>query len=591
MADFQIFGWKISNKITQDTTKQSEISSFVRPSGDDSIVVAEGGALGHVIDMEGNFKTEADLIIRYRNMAIQPEVEPTVDDIINESIISDEKNQPVDIILDDVDNVGEGTKKKIVEEFDNILNLLSFREKGYDIYKRWYVDGRIYYHKIIDTKSPESIKKGIKELRYIDPRKIKRVIEHKSEKKDGVPLYTNKKTYYIYNEKGFMANPMAGVMQNLNGIKISADLISYVNSGVYDYKTGAVLSHLHKAIKPFNQVRMLEDAVVIYRLARAPERRIFYIDVGNLPKIKAEQYVKELMIKHKNKLSYDATTGEMQDNRKFMTMLEDYWLPRRDGGKGTEITTLPGGQSLGEMDDVDYFRKKLLKSLNVPDSRIEDTSFALGRATEITRDEIKFAKFISRLRSRFSELFLDLLKTQLLLKKIVTPDEWEDIRKDINFDWISDVFFSQLKDNEILMDRLNILTTIDSFVGSYYSKLWVRKNVLRQDDQEIEEIEKQIEEEEANGEYNEQEMMGAEQQPGGGDQQQQQGVTTGPGTAKGPLPALQQSSPAPAKSKAKEKGKLSKKPNLNKVNPNARVIGENNIDVLLESLQKRVDDL
>jgi hypothetical protein len=364
-------------------------------------------------------------------------------------------------------------------------------------------------------------------------------------------------------------------MQNLNGIKISADLISYVNSGVYDYKTGAVLSHLHKAIKPFNQVRMLEDAVVIYRLARAPERRIFYIDVGNLPKIKAEQYVKELMIKHKNKLSYDATTGEMQDNRKFMTMLEDYWLPRRDGGKGTEITTLPGGQSLGEMDDVDYFRKKLLKSLNVPDSRIEDTSFALGRATEITRDEIKFAKFISRLRSRFSELFLDLLKTQLLLKKIVTPDEWEDIRKDINFDWISDVFFSQLKDNEILMDRLNILTTIDSFVGSYYSKLWVRKNVLRQDDEEIEEIEKQIEEEEANGEYNEQEMMGAEQQPGGGDQQQQQGVTTGPGTAKGPLPALQQSSPAPAKSKAKEKGKASKKPNPNKVNPNARVIGEN----------------
>jgi hypothetical protein len=576
-SEINIFGFKIQ-RATQVTTKNPQPASFVRPTGDDAIIVAEGGALGHTIDMEGNFKSEAELILRYRSMAIQPEVEPTIDDIMNESVVSNEKNQPVDIVLDSVDNIGESTKKKIVEEFDNVLSLLDFREKGYDIFKRWYIDGRIYYHKIIDTDSPAGLKKGIQEIRYIDPRKIKKIIEQKIEKRNGVPFYKANKTYYLFNEKGFQQNPTIGVGQNLNGIKISEDLITYVNSGVYDYQTGSVLSHLHKAIKPFNQVRMLEDAVVIYRLARAPERRIFYIDVGNLPKVKAEQYVKELMTKHKNKLTYDAITGEVRDTRKFMTMLEDYWLPRRDGGKGTEITTLPGGQSLGEMEDVDYFKKKLLKSLNVPDSRIEDNQFTLGRATEISRDEVKFSKFVSRLRTRFSELFLDVLRTQLLLKKIVTPDEWELIRKDVIFDWVKDNFFSQLKDNEVLQDRLNLLGVIDQFVGSYYSKAWVRKNLLHMDDEEIEKIEKEIKEEEKNGEYNEQEQMAAA--PGAGGGGQQQGVTTGPGAgaALAPQPAAK---PAPAAQK-KQNGK---------VNPNAQIKEDFGFDEEVEEISDSTDDL
>ena len=483
----ELFGFQIGRK----EERKESVKTFVPPSNEDgSLAVNEGGAYGTTVDIDGTAKSEAHLISRYRDMSIQPECERAIDDIVNETVVSSSEESPVEIVLDNIE-LDDSIKDKIRDEFDSIKDLLSFNSKSYDIFKNWYVDGRLYYHIMIDEKAP---RKGIQELRYIDPRKIKKVrIERKSkEPSSGGPAsqLINKKyeEYYIYSPKGVTAG--------FQGLKVSLDSIAHCHSGQLNTNNTMVLSHLHKAIKPLNQLRMLEDATVIYRLARAPERRIFYIDVGNLPKAKAEQYLRDMMIKHKNKLVYDANTGEVRDDRKFLTMLEDYWLPRREGGKGTEITTLPGGQNLGEIEDVLYFRKKLYESLSVPISRMEtDSQFNMGRSSEITRDELKFNKFVERLRFKFSELFQILLERQLLLKGIITKREWDLIKGKIFYDYAKDNHFTELKNAEIMRERLNTLRDLDEYVGRYYSIDWVRKNVLMQNEDEIEEIVKQIEDE------------------------------------------------------------------------------------------------
>ena len=481
----ELFGFQIGRKEEQ----KPSVQSFAPPPNDDgSLSVNEGGVFGTTVDLDGTAKNEAALITRYREMSYQPECEKAVDDVINEAIVGDEDEMPVSIVLDKIEGLDEQIKEIVRNEFEGLLTLLNFNNRAYDIFRNWYVDGRLYYHLMIDRQSP---RQGIKEIRYIDPRKIKKV---RVEKRKGsqtrqtqqgdiaAPEYNE---YYIYSPKG--------VSEGNNGVKVAPDAIAYCHSGIMDNMNTMVLSHMHKAIKPLNQLRMLEDATVIYRLARAPERRIFYIDVGNLPKAKAEQYLRDMMIKHKNKLVYDANTGEVRDDRKFLTMLEDYWLPRREGGRGTEISTLPGGQNLGEIEDVLYFRRKLYEALNVPVSRLEsDSQFNLGRASEITRDELKFAKFIGRLRNRFSELFHILLERQLLLKGIITQKEWNDIKGLIHYDFIEDNHFSELRDSEVLQNRLQLLQDVDQFVGQYFSKQWIQKNVLYQSEEEIEEIEQQI---------------------------------------------------------------------------------------------------
>ena len=481
----ELFGFQFGKKEEQKPT----VKSFAPPPNDDgAIAVSEGGVFGTTVDIDGTAKNEAQLITRYRDMAQQPECERAIDDVINEAIVGDEEGYPVDIVLDDIEELSEQMKERIREEFESTLALLNFNNRAYDIFRNWYVDGRLYYHVMIDEKKP---KEGIQELRFIDPRKIKKVrVEKKNRNQEGNKEVLNKKylEYFLYSAKGVNAGNQ--------GVKIAPDAIAYCHSGVLDQKNTMILSHLHKAIKPLNQLRMLEDATVIYRLARAPERRIFYIDVGNLPKAKAEQYLRDMMIKHKNKLVYDANTGEVRDDRKFLTMLEDYWLPRREGGKGTEITTLPGGQNLGEIEDVLYFRKKLYESLNVPTSRLEsDGQFNLGRASEITRDELKFSKFIGRLRYRFSELFHILLEKQLLLKGVITKEEWKEIKSKVTYDFHEDNHFTELKNAEILRERLNTLRELDEYVGRYYSMEWVHKNVLMQTEDEIDEIDKQMDKE------------------------------------------------------------------------------------------------
>jgi hypothetical protein len=482
----ELFGFQIGKKQEEELPKTVE--SFAPPANiDGAYDVNEGGAYGTTIDMDGSAyhaKNEAGLISRYRQMARQPECERAIDDIINEAIITDEKEPPVSIVVDNVE-MPEKIREAIREEFDSIIDLLNFNNNGYDIFRNWYVDGRIFFHIMVDTANPRA---GIQELRYIDPRKIKkvRVAKRKNEIKNNQFVPKQYDEYYIYAERGVSAGNQ--------GIKVAPDSICYVHSGVMDENNKLIQSHLHKAIKPLNQLRMLEDATVIYRLARAPERRIFYIDVGNLPKAKAEQYLRDMMAKHKNKLVYDANSGEIRDDRKFMTMLEDYWLPRREGGKSTEITTLPAGQNLGELEDVDYFRKKLYESLNVPIARLEsDSQFNMGRSSEITRDEVKFARFINRLRNRFNELFNTLLERQLLLKGIITKPEWKMIKSQIFYDFLEDNHFAELKNTEILQSRLTILQDIDQYVGKYYSVEYVRKHVLQQTEEDIEEIDSQIE--------------------------------------------------------------------------------------------------
>jgi len=486
----QLFGYSLERA----KKGQNNGPSFVRKESDDAATpVAGGGYFGTAIDLDGSYKDESDLIRRYREMSIHPECDRAVDDVVNEAIAGERDDSPVDVDLANLE-VSAGIRKKIRDEFHNVLRLLDFDKKAYDIFRRWYIDGKLYYHKVIDTKNP---RRGITELRYIDPRKIRKVIEFEAKKdRQFVDPRTMESLtaprsaeYYVYNQKG-----LRGL--ETTGIKIASDAIAFCHSGLKDMNKNVIMSHLHKAIKALNQLRMIEDSLVIYRLSRAPERRIFYIDVGNLPKQKAEQYLREVMSRYRNKLVYNADTGEIRDDRKFMSMLEDFWLPRREGGRGTEITTLPGGQNLGELEDVKYFQKKLYRALNVPESRLEsDSTFNLGRAAEITRDEVKFQKFVTRLRKKFSELFHDLLKTQLVLKGIISIEEWDDMSEHIQYDFIADNYFSELKDQEILNERMNLVTTMDPFAGRYFSLDYIRRKVLRQSDAEIKEIDKQLEKE------------------------------------------------------------------------------------------------
>ena len=486
-----LFGFEI-RRVTDPVEVQEKQPAFAPEIKDDgAVVVAAGGAYGTYIDLQGAARTEAELVTKYREMSMHPEVERAVDDILNEAIIVEEKEKIVQINLDDT-KLSTNIKKKITEEFENVLTLLDFNKSAFDIFRRWYVDGRMYYHVIIDITKPGD---GIKELRYIDPRKLRKIREVKR-KRDGKSQVTQTQTvqeYFIYNEKGFQNKAgEVGTATAVQGLKIAPDSIVHITSGVLDPMNSVVLSHLHKAIKPLNQLRALEDATVIYRISRAPERRIFYIDVGNLPKMKAEQYLRDMMTRHKNKVVYDASTGEIRDDRKFMTMLEDYWLPRRDGSRGTEITTLPAGQNLGKLEDVEYFQKKLYESLNVPVTRLEqDGSFIFGQGQEISRDEIKFTKFIDRVRMRFNHLFLDSLKRQLLLKNIITDDDWELFETHIKFDYTKDNYFEQQKQSSVMTDRVNLINLMQPLIGKYYSNEWVRKHILQQSDEEIEEMDEQ----------------------------------------------------------------------------------------------------
>ena len=484
----ELFGFTISK--TKEEKDSETIKTFVPPAHDDGAVeVAAGGVYGTYVDLEGTSKSEGDLVSRYRTMAMQPECDSAIEDIVNEAVVIDDA-VPLDIKLDYLE-YSDNIKNKIREEFHNVLKLLEFNARGYDIFKQWYIDGRLYYHIMVSEKKP---REGIKELRKIDPRKIKKVREKitATDPRTKVVVEKGYNEYYVYYAKGV---PGAGT--GTSGIRVAKDAVCHVTSGLVDPNNQFVLGYLHKAIKPLNQLRMLEDATVIYRLSRAPERRIFYIDVGNLPPAKAEEYLANMMAKYKNRLVYDATTGEVRDDRKFMTMLEDFWLPRREGGRGTQIDTLPGGTNLGEMDDVDYFRRKLYKSLNVPVTRMEaENQFNLGRATEITRDELKFTKFIKRLRNRFTHLFDNLLEIQLVLKGIINRKDWAKIRENISFEFSHDNYFAELKEAEIIRERLNLASEIDQFVGKYYSLGWIRKNVLQMTEEEIEDMDKEIKAEE-----------------------------------------------------------------------------------------------
>jgi len=485
----EIFGYTIGRKKQEDLSEK--IPSIVPQTTEDGAVeIAPGGAYGTYVDLEGKAKSEAELVSKYREMSIHPECDIAIQDIVNESIIMNKDEGPIHIVLDNLQQP-ESIKKKIKDEFNYILKLLDFSNQAYDTFRRWYIDGRLFYYMVIEPSNPRD---GIKELRYIDPRKIRKIKEQikTKDKRTNATVYLGSNEYFIYNSTGVV------MTDQTSGVKISKDAICYVHSGLFDNRNNMIYSHLHKAIKPLNQLRMLEDAVVIYRLARAPERRIFYIDVGNLPKMKAEQYLRDMMVKHKNKLTYDAATGEVRDDRKFMTMLEDFWLPRREGGKGTEITTLPGGQNLGEMEDVDYFRKKLYKSLNVPITRMEaENQFNLGRASEITRDELKFGKFIDRLRLRFSHLFDEILEIQLSLKGIMSREEWKEFKQYISYDYVNDNHFTELKETEIMRERLQLLNDVENYNGKYFSKDWIRKNILRQTDDEIKRIDDEISKEAA----------------------------------------------------------------------------------------------
>jgi hypothetical protein len=481
----QLFGFSLER-----AKKVPKGPSFVQKDGmDGSQPIVGGGYYGYSVDFDGAVRNDYELISRYREMVMQPECDSAVDDIVNETICGNFDDVPVEVELSNL-KASDKIKKLIREEFETVLRLLDFENRSYEIFRRWYVDGRLFYHKIIDPKNPAG---GLAELRYIDPRKIRKVTEYEQKKPDqmrGVDLnqqLTQKAAeYFLYNPKGLKNSTN-------QGMKITIDSVTYCHSGIQDLNKNMTLSHLHKAIKAVNQLRMIEDSLVIYRLSRAPERRIFYIDVGNLPKNKAEQYLREVMGRYRNKMVYDSNTGEIKDDKKFMSMMEDFWLPRREGGRGTEISTLPGGQNLGELEDVKYFQKKLYKALNVPSSRLEtETTFNIGRAAEITRDEVKFQKFIARLRKRFSELFSDILKTQLILKGVMSLEEWEDMKNHIQFDFIADNYFTELKEIEIRNERMNQVAAMDAYVGKYFSVEYMRRQVLKQTDVEIKEIDEQI---------------------------------------------------------------------------------------------------
>lgn len=474
----EIFGFEIKKKQQED---ESTRPSFVAPENDDgAVIVAGGGIIGTYIDLEGTARTEAELITRYRELSLQPEIETAIEEIVTQFISYDSEDELVNINLDDLEFSNQ-LKKRIQEEFKEVVELLDFNKVGYDLIRRWYVDGRLYFHVIIDEKNPGE---GIQELRYIDPRKIRKIREVKKSKQ--TVQVANE--YYLYNDKGYHTKEAISTA-GINGLRIATDSIVLVSSGLMDQNNQYVLSYLHKAIKPMNQLRTLEDAAVIYRLSRAPERRIFYIDVGNLPKAKAEQYLADMMQRHKNRLVYDATTGELRDDRKYMTMLEDFWLPRREGGRGTEITTLPGGQNLGQMEDVEYFQKRLYNSLHVPVTRLQpENNFNLGRSSEITRDELRFAKFVDRLRMKFAYLFKTALSKQLVLKGVIAQEEAESVMNSIKIDFVKDNYFTELKEAEILTNRVNAAKNMEDMVGTYYSRDYIRKKVLRQTEDDIEEI-------------------------------------------------------------------------------------------------------
>lgn len=489
-----LFGFTISREKTEE--EQSVQQSFAVPNSDDgALTITSAAYYGTYVDLDGTAKNEVELISRYREMAMQPEIESAIDDIVSEAIVQDDDGKNIKLIMDDL-NVSDKIKKAITTEFNNVLRLLNYNNMAHDIFRRYYIDGRLFYHIIIDRDKPVE---GIKELRYIDPRKIRKIreIKKKKDERTGVDIMATVNEYYIFNDKS-----VSGSQSNYGpiGTRITKDSIININSGLMDSRRAVVLSYLHKAIKPLNQLRMIEDATVIYRISRAPERRIFYIDVGNLPKLKAEQYLRDIMVKYKNKLVYDANTGEVRDDRKFLSMMEDFWLPRRDGGKGTEIQTLPGGQNLGELEDVKYFEKKLYKSLNVPISRLESSQgFTIGRASEITRDELKFSKFIDRLRNKFADLFDQALKIQCVLKGICTAEEYDDFKEHIFFDFIKDNNFTELKEAELMKERLALLQEIDAYTGRYFSMNWIRRNVLRMSDEEMQAIDNEIEEEKGDG--------------------------------------------------------------------------------------------
>ena len=482
----ELFGFQITRVKKTEDPKQS----FTTTQADDGTqTVAAGGYFGQYLDMEGTAKSEADLIRRYREISLHPECDMAVEDIVNEAVVANELKEAVRVNTDNLP-YGKDIRRRIEGEFSDILKLMNFNTKGHDIFRRWYVDGRIYYQKIIDRTSPTL---GITELKYIDPRKIKKIREVRKtrpENAKNLEIVDEFVEYYLFDEKGVSGTTSGG------GLKIAPDTIAFCPSGLVDQQKNIVMSHLHKAIKPVNQLRMIEDAVVIYRIARAPERRIFKIDVGNLPKVKAEQYLRDVMARYRNKLVYDASTGEIRDDRNYMSMLEDFWLPSREGGRGTDISTLPGGQNLGEIADIEYFQRKLYRSLNVPVSRLESTQgFNLGRASEITRDELKFTKFVQRLRKKFTELFNDLLKTQLILKKVISEEDWHTISHNLQYDFLQDGHFAELKQSEMMRERIQLVNEMRDMVGKYFSVEYMRKNVLKQSESEIAEMDKQIKQE------------------------------------------------------------------------------------------------
>jgi len=489
---FKLFGFELKRNTKKTESKM--LPSIVPPTDNDAAgyVSTGAGAYGQYINLDGDqSKDNAQLIMRYRGVSMNPEVDMAIDEIVNETIVSSELTSSVDLKVDEID-APKKIKDQILEEFENVVSLLKFNDIGHDIFKSWYVDGRIVHHLLVNESN---VKAGIQEIRHIDAAKIRKVreVKYKKDPKTGVKIVDTVEEYYIYEEK-----PGSNTVQ---GVKISTDAISYVTSGLLDESKKKVVSHLHKALKPINQLRMMEDSLVIYRLARAPERRIFYIDVGNLPRGKADQYMKDIMTKYRNKLVYDANTGQLKDDRKHMSMLEDFWLPRRENGRGTEISTLPGGENLGQIEDIIYFQKRLYRSLNVPVNRLEqENQFSLGRSSEITRDEVKFQKFIDRLRRRFGTMFLGILKKQLILKGIITAQDWEEWKDNIYVDYIKDNHFAELKDAEILQNRIGLMNEITQYVGEYYSKEWVQKNVMMLDDEEIVQMKKQIEKEMAEGE-------------------------------------------------------------------------------------------
>ena len=504
----KLFGFKIEK---DDEQSKSVVSPVPQNNEDSSDYYVSSGFYGQYVDIDGVFKSEFELIKRYREMALHPEVDSAIEDIINEAIVSDQNDSPVEIDLENLP-ASEKLKELVREEFKSIKEIMDFDKKCHEILRNWYIDGRIFYHKVIDIKKPEE---GIKEVRYIDPLKIKLVRKLKTDPTlRGAINQVNAKNpadlenpeieeYYQYDPSQTQGKNALGAIGQTpfstkqRPVKISPDAITFCHSGLVDRNKQTILSYLHKSIKALNQLRMIEDSLVIYRLSRAPERRIFYIDVGNLPKIKAEQYLKEVMNRYRNKLVYDASTGEIRDDRKHMSMLEDFWLPRREGGRGTEITTLPGGQNLGELSDIEYFQKKLYRSLGVPESRIAGSGdgFNLGRSSEILRDEIKFTKFVGRMRKRFSQIFNDMLKTQLILKNIVTPEDWEVLSDHIQYDFVYDNHFAELKESELMNERLGVVAAIDPYIGKYFSLEYVRRNVLKQKDEEIIEIDKQMQNE------------------------------------------------------------------------------------------------